>query len=522
MSGSIVYLFADTNLLIQCRPLEELDWSAWNTFKEVRLIVSSPVLREIDYRKNRGNDRIGKRARAASAMFREILNDKYKLVRDSDPRVQLSVEPQHQPSKALEGRLDYQERDDQLIGTIYEFAERYPGNEVRLLTHDTTPMYTAKSLGIAADVIPDEWLLPPENTRAEKEFTALKEENARLKKAEPSFAIRCLNSDETEIECYEFSYTWFEPLTDDQIDGLMQRLKDRFPLETDFGSREQTEREPKASVFRIPGTKEEFVPATDEDIAKYRDEHYPQWLEQCENTIRNYHRTLRQETPLPAFAFLVENRGTRPAVDSLITIEARGNFKITPPARNDQDEEDNEDDEGQRADLAAYLPRPLIAPRGRWRTTIGGNSQSTFSALDTLYRSIHGFSNMADPSRDLLGFDRSTLNVPILQPTPHDPNAFYYKPHRPQMPQDAFSLKCDQWRHEDGEISFHGKFHLPTNQGVVSGALVCRIQAGNLSKTASKLIPVRLSISHASAFDRANELMNALIERSELQVKQVS
>ena len=80
MSGSVVYLFADTNLLIQGRSLEELDWSAWNEFDEVRLIVSSPVLREIDYRKNKGNDRVSKRARAASATFREILNDGYKFI----------------------------------------------------------------------------------------------------------------------------------------------------------------------------------------------------------------------------------------------------------------------------------------------------------------------------------------------------------------------------------------------------------------------------------------------------------
>ena len=183
MNGSVVYLFADTNLLIQCRPLEELDWSVWSAFDEVQLIVSSPVLREIDYRKNKGNDRVGNRARATSAMFREISNDGYKLVRDNGPCVKLSVEPQHRHSKELEERLNYQERDDQLIGTVYEFAKRNPGTAVRLLTHDTTPLYTARGLGLVADVIPDEWLLSPENTESEKEMAALKTENARLKES---------------------------------------------------------------------------------------------------------------------------------------------------------------------------------------------------------------------------------------------------------------------------------------------------------------------------------------------------
>ena len=146
MSGSVVYLFVDTNLLLQCRSLEELDWSTWNKFDEVRLIVSKPVQREIDYRKNKGNDRVGKRARAANTMFRKMLNDRDKVVRDSDPCVKLSVEPQHQYSKKLEDRLNYQERDDQLIGTVYEFAQCHPGADVRLLTHDTTPHYTAQGL----------------------------------------------------------------------------------------------------------------------------------------------------------------------------------------------------------------------------------------------------------------------------------------------------------------------------------------------------------------------------------------
>jgi len=40
----ILYLFPDTNLLIQCLPLEQLDWERWKEFDEIDLIVSRPVL----------------------------------------------------------------------------------------------------------------------------------------------------------------------------------------------------------------------------------------------------------------------------------------------------------------------------------------------------------------------------------------------------------------------------------------------------------------------------------------------
>ena len=87
-----------------------------------------------------------------------------------------------------------------------------------------------RDFGLKADSIPDEWLLPPEKTESEKELTALKDENARLKKAEPSFVIQCLGSADTEIERYEISVPRFKPLTAAETNALMQRLKERFPL----------------------------------------------------------------------------------------------------------------------------------------------------------------------------------------------------------------------------------------------------------------------------------------------------
>ena len=475
MSGSVVYLFVDTNLLFQCRPLEELDWSAWNEFDEVQLIVSKPVLREIDYRKNKGNDRVGKRARAASAILRKMLNDRDKIVHDSGPCVKLSVEPQHQCSKDLEDRLNYQERDDQLIGTVYEFAECHPGTNVRLLTHDTTPIYTAQGLGLTADIIPDEWLLPPEKTESEKELAALKAENVRLKKAEPSFVIQCRDS-------YEISVPRFKPLTAAETDALMQRLKKRFPLKTDFWPRESTKRNKPKFHFQNNILERAFIPVTDEAIAKYQDEAYPQWLADCREALSKYHRTLQEQEPMPRFRFLAENRGTRPATDALITIEAQGGFQIQPLAPDDESESLQEKP-------TVLLPSPPSAPH------------SVSVDLARLTSLVPPF-----PSSDYL----------FSPPPPRDPNAFSFKPDRPRTPQDTFCLECDQWRHEDGEEDFEGEFHLPADLDTVKGALICRIQAGNLSESTSKLIPVRITTAlTAVTFDRAPAAVEALAEHPE-------
>ena len=433
----------------------------------------------------------------------------HKLVRTKSPRVVLSVEPQHTYSRDLEDRLNYQERDDQLVGTVYEFARCHRDSNVRLLTHDTTPLFTAQGLGLTADAISDDWLLPPETTETEKELASLKAENTRLTKAEPFFLIRCMDQSDNDLERYDASYTWFEPLTDAEVDELMQRLKNHFPLETDFGSREPAERSvAQTGMDRILGTKQVFTPATDEEIAKYRDEAYPQWLDHCKQVLRNHHRTLQRETPVLEFSFLAANVGTRPATDALITIEARGNFQTKPPSSDDHHEEQDGEDDNLDNVQAKVLPRPPVAPCGQWRRTIGDRLGGPLRALDVLTRSLHGFPNLAHATGRIV--DYPSLHTPIVRPPSHDPNAFYYKSSRPTLPQSSFSLECDQWRHEDGEEPFLGEVHVPTDQDSAEGALVCRIQAGNLSKSVSKLIPVRIAIIHASAFESARTMVEAL------------
>ncbi|MCY4139437.1 MAG: hypothetical protein OXF56_14400 [Rhodobacteraceae bacterium] len=133
------------------------------------------------------------------------------------------------------------------------------------------------------------------------------------------------------------------------------------PRHCPSAARERAQRTRKNAWRRIPPSsandpRRAFIPATDEEIAKYRDEDYPRWLERCEETLRAHHRTLQGETPLLTFAFSAENSGTRPAADALVTIEAHGGFKIRPPPFDDIDH----DPEGE--DEASGNPATCCAP----------------------------------------------------------------------------------------------------------------------------------------------------------------
>ena len=92
--------FADTNFFLECRKASDLAWheldgSQSGQGPEIRLIVPSTVITEIERHKQKGNSRTAKRAREASAVLREALtsSDHTTELRSANPRVMLSLPP---------------------------------------------------------------------------------------------------------------------------------------------------------------------------------------------------------------------------------------------------------------------------------------------------------------------------------------------------------------------------------------------------------------------------------------------
>ena len=141
---------------------------------------------------------------------------------------------------------------------------------------------------------------------------------------------------------------------------------------------------------------------SDDTVAKYRNDAYPDWLSACEQTLPILHHLLQQREPINRFCFSVVNNGTRPAAGALVTIEARGKFR-TMAARDSNDSE------------PIRLPAPPAPPRGRWRNP---------------FQFDYDFRRAMDPSL----FGQKSL-VDALQPaSPRDPNEFFHKSDNPPCP----------------------------------------------------------------------------------------
>ena len=496
----ILYLFPDTNLFIQCRPIRDLPWSDLGDFDEIHLLVCRPVMREIDNQKNRGNDRVGQRARSTYKLFRDIItsNLDYQVIIDGPPTVKLVLEASLPPNPDLKDRLDYDKPDDAIVGCSHNFQQENQNEDVRLLTHDGGPMITASSLNLAFVPIDDTWLLKPENSDGEREVARLQSRVAQLERAEPQVLLTCINEQSEELKSLNVEYSVYSPLTEDDVKALLQSLQDRFPPAQDFGTRKRRMRQPPGAVAKALGTMEMYTPASDDAIANYLDAAYPAWLRECESTFLALHNALQQEVRLPFLTFVANNCGTRPAKDVLLQIEAKGDLRISVPLG--EGEKNGEED----TVTSSGLPEPPEPPRGEWK--------SAPSSLSLIAEGIPDMSHiLTDPLVNPPYIFRPEMALPIgVSEERLDPNEFYYKPSRPLEPVDSFSLVCEQWRHGTGDEYFDVQLSASPSGNDVKGAIECRIYAENISVPHKLMIPITVAIKKVSPTDHAELLIQDL------------
>lgn len=504
MTSKILYLLPDTNFFIQCRPLRELDWSQWSQFDEVHLLVTRPVQKEIDHQKNRGNDRVGRRARKTHSLFRDVLKHEHNTmpIFEGSPKVRLVIDASVRESPELSEQLDYNDKDEKLVGCVHAFIKIHPEETVQLLTNDIGVMATANMLKLKYVEMDNSWLTPPEKGESEKELLKVKEELLRLKDTEPKFEISCVVNGGHEVEVIEIEQVNYEPLSEQEVIEYVERLKNHFPIATEFGSNERTERTPPAMArFNIKIGKEVFTPASEEVIEKYNSEEYPDWLERCEAILGGLASHLRQKTADPMFCFKIENVGSRPAKDALITFETKGDILIRPPNwRSDEEDEPS----------SLLLPTPPAPPKGEWAMEFGLSS-SKFGQMGRF--GLGARSSIDDSFLPNLRTPEVTSLIARQQST-RDPNGFFYKPDRSSVPSEAFQLECEQWRHGNRVGPFAGIIDFDTDKKEIKGAINCKVEAENLSIPARKTVPVRITTTTQSVAKRAESLLEILISES--------
>jgi hypothetical protein len=478
--AGVVYLVVDTNLFHECRSLDAADfpWADIGAFDTVELIVTDPVLSELDRQKKDTRSRIKRRAIQAVAWFRAMLQSgaEEHVFRQATPRVVMRVSAQT-ASRDHPELLDLDVDDDRIVGVAFALTQAEPGRDIRVLSDDTRPMAKSKAVGLPFEFIPPSWARPAEVDDQQKEIERLKAENAALRATHPLLSLHADGAVNRRLTLSRRALLVPSP---EELDALRSVLSERFSLD------KISEAFPDDSEGRGPsmfGTYRNYVrvPPAERDVERYRSVTYPAWIEEALAHLVGLPATINGGIPFEKATIKLSNSGYRPAEDVRIRFVARGSFLLAPVR-----------DEGYTPSLPALpsLPRP---PRGHWLQN--GNPVATVISMTQ---------RPFDPG--LRGLDLYRNN------SQRDDEAWYYEPRMPEEPAESYELICRRFRHGAAPESFDLLIFSTSESPVINGALDVEVSASNLGRSVTETYPVEFQTTFASSLS----VLKAFVENQKL------
>ena len=438
-----VYLFADTNLFLHYKDLDQIDWSVLGTFEHIEVVVCTTVQSELDALKDGPRGRRSERARRTANKLVEITQHGPQVLRKAGPRVTLNLYLPRLPKPDLAEQLDYTRNDDRIIGFFARFIDDNPCADARLITRDSGIIIMAGQMGMRCVTSPEAWQLPPESDPRDSQIKELRQEIQELRAHEPVFTFSCDQESNSQPHHVTIPYQAFQPLTEAEQSQLFERLIEVCP--------------PKVADRLM-------TPA--QDITKYEEEEHPAWVAQCQQYMQFVHAIVQHEH-FPELTINIQNAGSRPGNNALVDIRASENFGLTTPMEDLKD-----------VGLIPTMERP-IPPR---------QPRNMFSLMNNL--------NIFD----LYGLSSSALDLPMATRGQED---LEYTETIKLEPARSIGLTCGLWRHSREARQFTIRLLPPHTDRPTTGQITCTVHADNLTKPATYVLVVTVSPENRPTLDPA-------------------
>lgn len=177
----MVYLFLDTNSLIEFQPFESINWYEVCGKKDYTIVISPIVIREINKHKDNSRGKKRDRARKARKRITEIAKNtvpsRLKVVFCKDPSKTAFENPQFNKEIA----------DDWLIFSALEYNAEIDNKLI--VTNDTGIYLIAKEFGIKSVEIPEKYLAPSDPTDEEIKIKELQKRITEYEDALPHVTL---------------------------------------------------------------------------------------------------------------------------------------------------------------------------------------------------------------------------------------------------------------------------------------------------------------------------------------------
>jgi hypothetical protein len=302
----MVFAFIDTNVLMQFRMFDEVDWPTEVGVSAVTLVFSPVVFTELDKYKWGGTRRQKNRARTVVKKLGALnLSTTPVLVRSGVQAVALDAEPND--ALFTQHRLDPQSADDRLLASYCGFLEEHRGARALILSADVGLATKGRSRRVEV-VSPDDGLeLPDEPDEVERELAQARRELAEIKSAAPDLRLT-FGDGETHSE---YDVHLVTAIDDETRGQLLAAWRKRYPYAQGTPSTLTGPAGQGLSLnelmdsFRLISRKED----TDYNVGIDRVfQRYEEFLDSWPASVNAQRRIL-------PFNLVLENGGTAPATD---------------------------------------------------------------------------------------------------------------------------------------------------------------------------------------------------------------
>lgn len=489
MTMSVV-LFPDSNLFLQFRDLAELPWTELiSGVDEVKMLVCRTVQSEIDSFKGDGRDRRADRARKTSSKFRDIIvQGKDLIIRERGPRLTLALAPRVRSDFPHPSTLDMSFKDDRIIAEILAYRIE-TSQDAALLTADTGPMMTANEHILCFHALPDSWRLPREADERDKQLKELTKQLADLRKLSPNISVVISKEGELVSTPIKMSIKDSTVLNHVVIDSFIERLRERFPMKTDFSA--ASDPAPPGNLPNLPvhfaiamGELKIWTAPSEIEIKRYRHK-YDLWLTSARAYLNDSHKHLSTPLRKLPISFLVENCGTIPAEGVTVEIDCTSGLVLEEIVRNNNDK-----------GATHHLPCPPSPPK--WKMMENINASTSIIAL-------------ISRQTDMLEAQGDRVEMPLclsqhLRPSSQDIHKFYRYDRDIEDISTKLKYRCAEFRHGSGAISFNLLIVAPIGFKFDRGAIQIAISARNIPLKIERTFPIHV-ISETLQTEKEIELM---------------
>lgn len=323
MQQKVIYI--DTNIFLHFRFFDQIDWLRVLEADQVEIRLPSTVIQELDKHKyNNNSPKIGQRATKVIKKLSTLSDSAKKTDEGFRANLSCGVDILFEVDDIDIDVEAISSQDARILISVLTSKRRNPDSSILLVAADLGMKLTARSKGIEAICLSDDYRLPIEVSQDKKRIEELERENLELKRAIPELKLTFEEgSDKLISDIRNPSQPGVS--TSDIVTYRLEQIKQAHPKLPEIPSGNEGIKAGKYRMYGISGSEAaEILPQEISSYNKLLDKFYADYEQYLKNSVK--WRLIASRSIL--LKILLSNTGTCPARDISISMHFPDGFVL--------------------------------------------------------------------------------------------------------------------------------------------------------------------------------------------------